>query len=92
VLLGEFVSSFYSQEELGAAVLRMRVIAMCAAAGEAGERGGGLLRWQEARQRRAEGRQAWGIREGDARHYAPVRRDFTRGDISRIDLLHLCLS
>jgi hypothetical protein len=50
---GEFVSFFCAQEELGAAVLRSGVIAMCAAARETGERGGGLLRWQEARQRRA---------------------------------------
>jgi hypothetical protein len=50
---GEFVSFFYAGEELGASVLRLGVAAMCAAAGEAGERGGGLLRCQEARQRRA---------------------------------------
>lgn len=60
---------------------------VCAAAGEARERGGGLLRWQEARKRRAEGRrwrQARGILEGDARPYAPVRRAFERGDLSRV--------
>jgi hypothetical protein len=83
VILGEFRGLVFFYSRIGVRFLRLDFVVICAAAGEADQRGGGLLRRQEAWKCQAEGQRWQQSRalKGDARPYAAVWRDYGRGDL-----------
>jgi hypothetical protein len=83
VVLREFRELVFFYSRIRARFLRLDFVVICAAAGEAGQRGCRFLRRQEAWKCQAEGQRWQQSRtlEGDARPYASVWRDYGRGDL-----------